>query len=92
MSSTRPYIAHGLTQQGRVQPTPLQAYEDDSGMCNTCPGELEPAEMLQREPASMPPDYPWRRLGRGAVVVCTALACLYFALPHVVTAVQVAAR
>jgi len=74
----------------RTHPTPLQAWEDAAGTCNTCPGELEPAEALQRDPE--PPPVPWRTLGSGlAVLILTPLVLhlVLTALPHAVT---VAAR
>lgn len=74
----------------RAHPTPLQAWEDAIGTCNTCPGELEPAEALQREPA--PPPYPWRALGAGLAVVFAVLLGVHFAMPLLATATQVAAR
>lgn len=56
-----------------MKPTALLRYEDDSGLCDTCPGELEPAETLQREPGPEP--YPWRQLLAGFVLTLAAIAC-----------------
>lgn len=48
----RPYIALGLDHQGRQVPTAackrLQA-EESTGICDTVPGDLAPAEELQRD-------------------------------------------
>lgn len=76
----------------RVGQTALQAWEDAAGTCNTCPGELAPAEYLQREPVRLPPAVPWRVLGAGlAILICVPLALhLVLVLAPVVT--QVAAR
>lgn len=71
MSRARPYIPHGIRWQGRIEQTPLQAWEDAAGTCNTCPGELEPAERLQRERGPEP--YPWRDLGLGLAVMFVAV-------------------
>ena len=71
MSRARPYIPNGVRWQGRIEQTPLQAWEDAAGTCNTCPGELEPAEALQRDPT--PPAYPWRELGLGLAVMFMAI-------------------
>lgn len=90
MRLVRPYIPLGVTQQSRIQPTPLQAWEDAAGTCNTCPGELEPAEALQRDPS--PPAVPWRALGAGlAVLICVPLV-LHLVLVLMPAALQVAAR
>lgn len=75
MSRARPYIAAGLDQQGRVQQTRLLAWEDDAGTCNTCPGELQPAECLQREPdRGTPPPVPWRAFGAALLIIFVTLA------------------
>jgi len=76
----------------RTQPTPLQAFEDASGMCNTCPGELEPAEYLQRDPVNSPPPYPWRTLCAGLAVVFAVLLGVHFAMPLLSAVTVVAAR
>ena len=75
-----------------AHPTPLQAWEDAAGTCNTCPGELLPAEELQRDPARRPPAMPWRALGSGvAIVICVPLA-LHLVLQILPAVIQVAAR
>lgn len=76
----------------RANPTPLQAWEDAAGTCNTCPGDLEPAEYLQREPDRKPPELPWRALGAGACVLIAAPLVLHLVLVLMPAAVQVAAR
>jgi hypothetical protein len=75
-----------------MSPTTLLLHEDAAGTCNTCPGELEPAECLQREPERKPPAMPWRALGAGAcLLICVPLA-LTLALRLLPIVVQVAAR
>ena len=69
----RAYIPMGCDQQGSVTPTALLRYEDESGMCNTCPGELEPAESLQRERGPEP--YPWRELLAGFALLLAVVGC-----------------
>ena len=75
-----------------MSPTSLLLHEDAAGTCNTCPGELEPAECLQRDPERKPPAMPWRALGAGcAVLLCVPLV-LHLVLVLMPAAVQVAAR
>jgi hypothetical protein len=89
----RPYIASGLDQQGRVQQTNLQRWEDDAGTCNTCPGELHTAECLfQREPVRRPPPVPWRALGAGLAIVFLAVGGLHVVNVIWPPAITVAAR
>ncbi len=76
----RPFIPLGCTQQSRLTPTALLNHEDATGMCNTCPGELEPAEAMQRAPG--PDPYPWRQLFACfvlglAVIGCASLIAAY---------------
>lgn len=67
-----PYIALGLDYQGRQVPSMackrLQA-EESTGICDTVPGELAPAEELQREFINRRPTYTW------AVVTLLAVVC-----------------
>lgn len=70
----RPFIPLGCDQQGRMTPTALLRYEDATGMCNTCPGELEPAEAMQREPGPEP--YPWRPLLAGFALLLAVVGCV----------------
>ncbi|MCU7372817.1 hypothetical protein PEC18_18625 [Paucibacter sp. O1-1] len=56
-----------------VQATPKAAasrldFEDSTGMCDTCPGELWPAEVLQIDPVPMQPPGPTL----GSVLALTA--------------------
>lgn len=90
MRMNRPYIPLGVTQQSRIQPTRLQQFEDDVGTCNTCPGELEPAECLQRDQS--PPPYPWRALGAGLGVMFAVVAAVHLFAVFWPAAMQVAAR
>lgn len=76
----------------RVPQTALQAWEDAAGTCNTCPGELEPAECLQRDPVRRPPPYPWRALGTGLAVVFAAVIGVHLFAAFWPAVVQVAAR
>lgn len=94
MSRARPYIAAGLDHQGRIAQTRMQAWEDDAGTCNTCPGELDSAEScFQRDPdRGMPPPVPWRALGAGAAVLFLAVVGLQVAVQILPAAVQVATR
>jgi hypothetical protein len=91
MKLVRPFAAQSTTEPSRVQPTPLQAWEDAVGTCNTCPGELLPAEELQREPVRKPPPYPWRDLGAGLCIVFAVMLVAHFAVPVSPTA-RVAAK
>jgi len=75
-----------------MKPTALLNYEDDAGTCNTCPGELMPAEELQREPARRAPPVPWRQLGAGLAVVFLAVVGVQVANVVWPPAVTVAAR
>lgn len=92
MSRARPYIPLGCDQQGRMTPTALLRYEDAIGTCNTCPGELEPAEALQRDPVRLPPPVPWRQLGAGLLVVLLAVAGAHVASVVWPSSQQVASR
>ena len=76
----------------RVAQTALQRWEDDAGTCNTCPGELEPAECLQRDPVRRPPAYPWRQLGAGLAVLFATVVGVHVACVIWPASVQVAAR
>lgn len=76
----------------RAHPTPFQAWEDAAGTCNTCPGELEPAEALQREPAQHPPAVPWGQLGAGLGVLFAFVAAAHLVAAFWPAALQVAAR
>jgi hypothetical protein len=73
-----------------VAQTRLLAWEDAAGTCNTCPGELEPAESLQHDPS--PPAVPWRALGAGAAVLIAVPLALHLALALWPVAVTLAAR
>ena len=77
----RPFPA-GLDGQGRFIPRQLRA-EDASGLCDTCPGELDsPEAVFQAEPVEPSllatvreafAGYPWGTLG----LICTVgAACL----------------
>jgi hypothetical protein len=76
----------------RVPQTRLLCWEDAAGTCNTCPGELEPAEYLQCDAAPKVPSYPWRTLGAGLAVVFAAVFGLHLASVVLAPAVTVAAR
>ena len=71
----RPYIALGLDHQGRQVPTMayrrLQA-EDSAGICDTVPGDLAPAEELQREFLNRTPTYTWAGVVLFAVFAAVA--------------------
>lgn len=75
-----------------AHPTPLQAWEDAAGTCNTCPGELGPAEHLQADPERKPPAVPWRVLRAGAYLLICVPLVLHLVLVLMPAAVQVAAR
>lgn len=93
MSASRPYIALGLTQQGRMTPTALLQHEDATGLCNTCPAELDSAESCYlRDPVRTPPAVPWRVLGAGCVVLICVPLVLHLVLVLMPAALQVAAR
>ncbi len=74
----RPYIALGLDYQGRQVPTMackrLQA-EESTGICDTVPGELAPAEELQREFISRRPTYTWAGVVLFAVFAALVRGC-----------------
>lgn len=76
----------------RANPTPLQAWEDAAGTCNTCPGELEPVEALQREPVQRPPAVPWGELGAGVGVLFAVVAAAHLFAAFWPGVLQVAAR
>jgi len=89
--SARAFIPLGCDQQGRLRPTALLNYEDAVGTCNTCPGELEPAEAMQADLTPTPPPYPWRDLGLGLAVMFVAI-CGASVLAMAPSALMVAAR
>lgn len=70
----------------------LIQFEDDAGTCNTCPGELEPAECLQRDPVRRPPPVPWRELGAGLAVVLAVLLGVHVFCVVTQPSVSVAAK
>lgn len=75
----RPFPA-GLDMQGRYE-TRLCAAEDASGMCDTCPGELDsPESVFQAEPKQEPT--PWRALGFMFAVAFCSIACLHVLVPQ----------
>lgn len=75
----RPYIALGLDYQGRQVPSMackrLQA-EESTGICDTVPGELAPAEELQREFINRRPTYTWAGIVLFAVFAALVRGCV----------------
>lgn len=79
MSAARPYIARGLYQQGRILPSALLAHENETGLCDTCPGELDsPESVYQRD--DDPPPVPWPAFALMCAILLVALVSLHFAL------------
>lgn len=84
----RPFPA-GLDGQGRFITRQLRA-EDASGMCDTCPGELDsPESVFQAEPNKPSilatvreafAGYPWRSLGVACTVAAAALSTVFIAI------------
>ena len=75
----RPFPA-GLDGQGRFITRQLRA-EDASGLCDTCPGELDsPESVFQAEPQREPT--PWRALGFMFAVAFFSIACLHVLVPQ----------
>lgn len=75
----RPFAA-GLDGQGRFITRQLRA-EDASGICDTCPGELDsPEAVFQAEPKPEPT--PWRALGFMLAVAFGSIACLHVLVPQ----------
>lgn len=81
LTEKQAFIPLGCDQQGRLVPTTARrqlAYEDSTGMCDTCPGELDmPEAVYQAEPAGPPPMH-WRDLGLMAAVAVVALVSAHF--------------
>lgn len=75
----RPFPA-GLDGQGCFITRQLRA-EDASGLCDTCPGELDsPESVFQAEPTREPT--PWRALGFMFAVAFGSIACLHVLVPQ----------
>jgi len=76
---SKPFAA-GLDGQGRFITRQLRA-EDASGICDTCPGELDsPEATFQAEPQREPT--PWRALGFMLAVAFGSIACLHVLVPQ----------
>lgn len=75
---SKPFAA-GLDGQGRYTTRQLRA-EDASGMCDTCPGELDGPEATFQ--ADKPAPTPWRDLGFMLAVAFVSIACLHVLVPQ----------
>lgn len=87
MSRTHPYIPLGCDQQCRELPTLSRGVEaeQDSGLCNTCPGELGRPEAEFQRDAEIVEVY--RLLSRWALVLTAVLLGIHF-LAHALEALE----